>query len=114
MATVQVQDINNPVHPQCPNATVMICQNGDNKGKRYFVERYIKDGKFQSDFRGWIDAPAKTWKDKVEDHELSFAQIKAKFEEHASIVAELHKELAKLKKKLKEFERAMEVDDDEE
>lgn len=113
MATVQVQDINNPVHPQCPSATVMVCQNGDNKGKRYFVERYIKDGKFQSDFRGWIDAPAKTWKDKVEDHNSSLEELQAKVQHHQNTVAELVKDVEKLKKKIKQFERAMDEDEDD-
>ena len=78
-------------NPPVPGATVHICQNGDNAGKRYWALKQNENGWFKSTFLGWIDEPTKTLKQQIDEQASQLETLK-------NSVRDLVKRLKKLEK----------------
>lgn len=61
--------------PPVIGATMYTCQNGDNAGKRYWALKQNDNGWQKSTFLGWIDEPAKTLKDKIDEQDLLIKKL---------------------------------------
>lgn len=63
--------------PPCPGATIHVCQNGDNAGKRYWALKQSDHGWNKSTFLGWIDEPSKTLKQLIDEHGDQLKELSA-------------------------------------
>lgn len=64
------------ISPPCPGAMVFTCQNGENAGKRYWALKAVNQGVYSSTFLGWIDEPALTLKQRLDQQEKEIASLK--------------------------------------
>ena len=71
--TRPVPELTSPV----AGATVHTCQNGENAGKRYWALKQNENGWFKSTFLGWIDEPAKTLKQQIDEQGVQLEALKA-------------------------------------
>jgi hypothetical protein len=64
------------ISPPCPGAMVFTCQNGENAGKRYWALKSVNQGVYNSTFLGWIDEPALTLKQRIDQQDKEIAALK--------------------------------------